>query len=236
MLSPQIAEFVRKTQMNNGFDLGELPKGTLLQIETQNDTFYILVLEPKEGKVALKVPDHPQLQEPQVFYHQGATGGGSTVKFGWVGVGLHLRMNPGGGGLMTTSPVKSFKVIQNEALAQELRTVGEKFDNEKTISPEEFDAAVKKTVAKCFPAKHHAEIQQFVDQFCSEGKGIMLGILDCAHKAGKLSEALQILKEDFKEHWGYRPKKFRGSFITEQDVHYANRPYQKLGIPLPPQG
>ena len=98
MLSPQIAEFVRKIETNEGFDLKEVPKGTLLQIETENDdTFYVLVLEPKKGKVALKVPGHPQLQEPQVFFHQGATGGGSVVKFGWIGVGLYLRMNPGCG-------------------------------------------------------------------------------------------------------------------------------------------
>lgn len=232
MLSPQIAEFVRKTRMNDGFDLREVPKDTLLKVETRDLTFFMLVLDSQQCKVALKA-DYPELREPQVFFHQGATGGGSMVKLGWIGVGLYLRMNPSCGGLMTIPLVKSFEIIQDETIAHELRTAGEKFDSEKPITKEEFDEITKEFVVKNFPSEHQSKIQQFVDQFCSEGKGVILGVLDRAHRAGKLQQALHVLEQQFHEHWTFRPKQFRGSFITEQDVFYVEEAYRQLGLPSP---
>lgn len=232
MVSPQIAEFVRTAETNRGFWLKDVPDGTLLKVETGNDTFRILVLDAKDGKVALKAT-HPQLQEPMVFYHQGSTGGGSMVKMGWVGVGLHLRMNPADGGLMTTGVVKSFEVIQEEAVRSELQATAEEFEKRKSISPEEFDAAVAQLIKRDFPVQYQAEVADFVGKFCMEGKGIMLGILDQARKADKLPEALKLLEVHYREHWSYRPPPLRGSFITQQDVHYADLPYKELGLELP---
>ncbi len=142
-------------------------------------------------------------------------------------------MNLASGGVMTTTPVKNFKIIEDEARIENLRIAAEEYEQRETITPEEFDKILEDLIAKNFSKEEQARVQQFVDQFCSEGKGVMLGILDRAREAGKLDEAFQILEEDFREHWNYRPPPFRGSFVTEQDVYYVNRAYQKLGLPLP---
>lgn len=232
MFSPQIAEFVRRAESSEGLNLHQLPLHTLLKIETQDHSYHMLVLEPKEGRGILEA-DHPRLREPQTFYLQGATGGGSVVKLGCIIVGLHLRMNLASGGLLVTSRVKSVRVVEDAVRRQKLSASAEAAEKPEAFSPEEFDRAVRALLDQKFPAEYRGEVQQFVGQFCPEGKGIMLGILDRAREAGKLDEALRLLGEDFKEHWDYRPPHVRGSFITEQDVYYVQRAYQRLGIPLP---
>jgi len=142
MISPQIAEFIQRAEVNEGFSLKELSKNMLLEIKTQNHIFYILLLNPKEGEVILQ-SDHPQLQEPQVFYHQGSTDGGSVVKLNWIGVGFRLRMNHASGGLMTTSIVKSFKIIEDETRTKNFLKAAEAYEQQETISSEEFDKNVR---------------------------------------------------------------------------------------------
>ena len=235
MISSELAAFIAKTERNDGFALKDVPAGTLLKIQTQNETLFVLVADPAEGKVILKASKTQDLKEPNVFFLQGSTGGGSAVKLDWIGVGLHLRMNAGEGGLLRTSPVKSFEVIEDEKLKKELEAARDSFDSAKPISTEEFERVAEEIISKSFPSDRQDRIRILVNEFNIEGKGIMLGILDRAHQVGKLDQAIEICKRQFQKHWSFRPKNLRGSFIIEKDAWYIEEAYRQLGIPSPAQ-
>jgi hypothetical protein len=232
MLSTEIQQFIRRANASEGFKLEEVLADTLIQIRTRDHTYLMLVTEPASRTVVVKA-DHPQLQKPRVFYLQGSTGGGSVVRMGWVGKGLHLRMNFAEGGVLTTTPIESFEAVEDESLHEELTSAAKEFDSRETVSPEEFDKAVEEIVRKEFPVKFQQKILEFLNEFCPSGKGTMLGIFHYAHKAEKLEEAIRVLEDDYEEHWQYRPPPFRGSFITEVDVDYVEGAYRKLSLPLP---
>lgn len=231
MLSPQLVALAKA----GGFALKDVLAGTLMEIETFHDTFWVLVLDPAEGKVVVE-STNPQLLVATVFYHQGATSGGSAVKLGWFGVGYRLCMNAGAGGVLSTSVVQHIRSIKDKVRVQRMVEAAKKFDRRKTISSDEFAAKVRELIVKEFPADQRGRITAFVSKFNLEGQGVMLGILSRAHAVRKLTQALEILDEDFREHWSFRPPLVRGSFLTEHDVDYVERAYQKLGLPSPQRG
>lgn len=231
MLSPQLVSLAKA----GGFDIKDVPQGTLMEVETSHDTFWILVVDPAESKIVVE-GTHPNLLQPLVFIHQGATNGGSAVKMGWLGTGLCLRMNLAAGGLLCTSTVKNIQFVEEPDRAARLAEAGQKFDQQPVISTEEFDVIVRELITKEFPADQQERITTFINEFNNEGKGVMLGILSRAQAAGKLAQAQEILDTDFHEHWSYRHPRIRGSLINEQDVFYIERAFQKLGLPSPQRG
>ena len=102
-----------------------------------------------------------------------------------------------------------------------------------TPTPEQVKEATRQFVAETFPSNRSRRIHALVDEFNMEGQGNMLGVLEGAHKVGKLDEALTLLETQFKEHWSYYPKALRGSFITVKDEMKIRDAYKKLEIPLP---
>lgn len=231
MISPQLVALAQA----EGFDIEHVPSGTLIEVKTQNDTFWLLVVDPQQGRIVLE-STHRELQKPMVFNYQGATSGGSAVKLGCMAVGFRMRMNPAEGGILTTSTVRSIEFPEDPERAARLAAADVEDEQRPTMSEEEFVRRVQETIDKEFPEDRRERIRVFVAEFNSEGQGIMLGIMSRAHAVGKLDQALEILDKDFKEHWGRRPPFARGSFITEQDVHYVERAYQQLGLPSPQQG
>ena len=232
MLSPQLRKFIETSEKNEGFDLKDAPVGTLLRIRTQNHVYDMLIVKPDGGLVVLQ-SDNEQLKKPSMVLYQGATDGGSAVRLGRISVGLHMRMSPANGGLFTTSRVKMFVVLQDKKLARKLQAVADEYEKLPEFSEKEFDKALNSILEKNFPAAIQPEIKKLLDAFNWEGRGVMLGFLDRARAAGKLKAAIMIVREDLEEHWSYRPKQFRGSFITEKDTYYVQQMYVRLGIPLP---
>lgn len=102
-----------------------------------------------------------------------------------------------------------------------------------TPSPEQIQKATEEFVAETFPSNRLRRIHALVGEFNLEGKGNMLGILERAHKAGKLDEALDMLEAQLREHWSYYPKELRGSFITVKDEMKIRDTYHILGIQVP---
>ncbi len=98
---------------------------------------------------------------------------------------------------------------------------------------EQVREATRQFVSETFPSNKSSRIHALVDEFNMEGQGNMLGLLEGAHKVGKLDEALDLLEAQYREHWSYYPKALRGSFITEKDEMKIRNSYKQLGIPLP---
>ncbi|KKR14648.1 MAG: hypothetical protein UT43_C0020G0016 [Parcubacteria group bacterium GW2011_GWC1_39_29] len=230
MLSPQVVEFVARIKSNYGFDITEAPKNTLLEVTTRNTTFHVLIVEPKNSVIVI---DHPALKQLPVCYYQGSTAMGSIVRTGWIGIDLHMNMNPVTGGFMTTSPVKSFRIIDDLALSEKLMDTYRQYQKMPRLDVKAFEAKVMQIIESEFPPNQKENILALINEFNAEGKGVMLGILSRAHKAGKLAEALEILNRHLTKHWTYRPPEIRGSFITGEDVRYVELAYQELGIPFP---
>ena len=230
MLSPQVVEFVARIKSNYGFDITEAPKNTLLEVTTRNTTFHVLIAEPKDSVIVI---DHPALKQLPVCYYQGSTAMGSIVRTGWIEIGTHMNMNPVMGGFMTTSPVKSFKIIDDLALFEKLMDTYRQYREMPPLDVKAFETKVIGIIESEFPPDQKEDILALINEFNVEGKGVMLGILSRAHKAGKLIKALEILNRHLAKHWMYRPPEIRGSFITDKDVYYVELAYQELGIPFP---
>jgi len=230
MLSPQVVEFIARIKSNYGFDITEAPKNTLLEVTTRNTTFHVLIAEPKDSVIVI---DHPALKQLPVCYYQGSTAMGSIVRTGWIEIGTHMNMNPVMGGFMTTSPVKSFKIIDDLALFEKLMDTYRQYREMPPLDVKAFETKVIGIIESEFPPDQKEDILALINEFNVEGKGVMLGILSRAHKAGKLIKALEILNRHLAKHWMYRPPEIRGSFITDKDVYYVELAYQELGIPFP---
>jgi len=232
-LSPEIQEFIEQTEQSEGFNIKEVPQGTLIDVETRSGSVYTLVVsDPENHEVALVGP-HDGLREPTLYYLQGATGGGSMVKTGWIGKGLRLRLN-GPGTLLTTSPVVNFQFNSEPERGPQMLAEAES----KRPEPATEDALDKFNrmldgIIDTFPDEHQGRARGLVNEFNSQGRGIMVRIFELANEQGKLPAALDLIEKQYREHWAYRAPEIRGSFITEQDVHYIHAAYEELDLPLP---
>ena len=91
----------------DGVDVRELAPGAIVIMRTRHSRYRLVVVEPKTQRVLVNGGEwFPEPTEAQLV---GATGGGSMLKPGWIGVGLRvelLRMNQP----ITTSPVDDVTV------------------------------------------------------------------------------------------------------------------------------
>lgn len=233
---PTLAELTQKAEKDGGFTVDELPTGTLFELRTKSGSLYsVMVTNPKECEVALVGGSHPQLQEPDLYELQGSTFGGSLCKLGWVGIGPCPRLTILRGGLVTIGQVRSCVFVGDTKRAADImaraeaRRPREMTDQELEGLQKEIDGLIDKK----FSGEDHEKVRELVHCFGLEGQGVMLGYLDRAQDADKLQEALAVLERHYEEHWSYRPKEMRGSFITEQDVDYINWAYLEISLPMP---
>lgn len=236
-LSPNLRKFVEAVQKGDGFEVKQLPENTLLELVTKHDHRYtVLVTNPEKGEVVLFGEGVKELREPQLFILQGSTFGGSAVKIGWIGTGLRPRLNPLIGGLVTLSPVKEINFINDPEKAQRIRRQVEASRPPKATEAEIEEAKknLGKWIEEKFAGGQLEEVKRLVGEFAfPDGQGVILGILDRAREAGKLTQALETLERQLADHWSWRPPMFRGLFINEKDVAYIHQAYQELGLPFP---
>ncbi|MFH1047639.1 MAG: hypothetical protein V1738_05020 [Patescibacteria group bacterium] len=89
----------------------------MFEITTASGSIYTLVVSDPTTKEVVFTNPRGAFREPQMYLLQGATTGGSTIRVGFVGLGLRLRLS-GAGVLITTSPVISYRELhdRNRAL------------------------------------------------------------------------------------------------------------------------
>ena len=101
---------IKASEKNGGIDLSKLPPGTRVEAQTLNTLYKICVV----GDGTFEVEGGKYFPSPTVTRIAGSTWGGSMLKMKWLGVDMHIEManpNPTGGRIMTTTAVKSLKVI-----------------------------------------------------------------------------------------------------------------------------
>jgi hypothetical protein len=102
---------VKDTCDSNGVALQSLAPGTVLDVQTRNSTYRMVVLDGSDRRVLVSGGRvFPEATEARIA---GATAGGTAVKIGWIGKGLQLELSTDLG-RVTTSRVASVE-LEDEA-------------------------------------------------------------------------------------------------------------------------
>ena len=92
--------FVEAVFQTDGIGLIEVDTLTTLVVRTDNSVYRITLVTPHRGEVLVQggafFPEHTRA------CFDGSSGGGSCVKLGWVGVGLHLEFHAGDQWIITS--------------------------------------------------------------------------------------------------------------------------------------
>jgi hypothetical protein len=81
-----------------GVDLRDLPSGTTLLVKTLNSTYEVVVVAGCE--VCVRGGAH--FPDPTRACVDGASGCGSALRFGWIGVGMHAELQAGSQRIVTS--------------------------------------------------------------------------------------------------------------------------------------
>jgi hypothetical protein len=107
---PTLDGFATEASRRNGVSVETLAAGAALLVRTRHSTYRIVVLDGSHHLVRVEGGVFP---EPTVVRLTGATFGGSTLKAGWIVVGLRIEFGLGPRQI-TSSSVQSF-VIEDTA-------------------------------------------------------------------------------------------------------------------------
>jgi RNA polymerase-binding transcription factor DksA len=94
-----------------GIALESLAPYDTIWVQTRNSNYRIFLLDPRSGH-ALVEGGHHFVESVEAIVN-GSTFGGSTIKGGWIGIGLRLEMRIKSR-IASTSPVQSFRVEPHE--------------------------------------------------------------------------------------------------------------------------
>jgi hypothetical protein len=90
-LTPQpLGQFAQERGCSDGIDFQSLEIGTTVHVHTRYSSYHLVVTDPENG--CALVTGGRLFLEPTPIRIEGATAGGSAIKAGWIGVGLHLEM------------------------------------------------------------------------------------------------------------------------------------------------
>ena len=101
-LSKEINRSIIQSEIEGGVYLEALPEGTALELQTQNRRYRIL----NQWRGQVLISGHPEFcPDPRRACIHGSTWGGSMIKPGFIGRGMHLEFAPVEGGVITTSRI-----------------------------------------------------------------------------------------------------------------------------------
>ena len=106
-------EFVREASNTGGLSLHALQPLTTLLVDTRNSVYRIILLPGGHSRILIQggrfFPDFVEA------HLAGSSSGGSSLKTGWIGVGLHLEIHSAGR-CIVTSRIHSVNVHQVASL------------------------------------------------------------------------------------------------------------------------
>ena len=105
--------FARESGERDGIALQTLDTGVCLTVKTRRSSYRLVVLDNARRLV---LAEGGIFAEPTVVQLSGATFGGSTLKVGWILVGLRVEFGVGSKQI-TSSPVQSVMIESPSQLA-----------------------------------------------------------------------------------------------------------------------
>jgi hypothetical protein len=91
-LMPEVNAAIIESEIDGGAWIKDLPVGKTLKVTTRNTVYFIERVA--EGNEGLTIQGHPRYcPEPTPAHILGSTFGGSMLKIGFVGRGMHLEFS-----------------------------------------------------------------------------------------------------------------------------------------------
>jgi hypothetical protein len=108
-LSDPINQAIEQSERDGGIWIRDLKSGDRVLITTRNSVYSLVKTSEKE----YTIEGHPQFcPTPVTVQIAGSTWGGSMLKMGWIGVGMHLEFRVPHFGTLTTSRIKSVEIVK----------------------------------------------------------------------------------------------------------------------------
>jgi hypothetical protein len=101
-LHPDILLRIENAKKQGGVRLDELAVGTKLEVQTRNTLYRISVL----GNSKYLVEGGRKFPHPTETYLGGSTWGGSMIKVGWLGIGMHMEFTE-----CVTTAVETIRIV-----------------------------------------------------------------------------------------------------------------------------
>ncbi len=232
-LDPRLVALIQKSERDGGIFLKDVPnpEDAIVEVHTQNSIYTIAIIDLEKGEVAMQGGKY--LPEPELCYFRGSTFGGSMIKVGWVGVGMHLEVNSSRAGLLTTSSIRTVKVKEDGELAGSMRKKV-KVTAPRVMTEAEARAAIQQFVEESFPPNVRPKALDMIGRFSLNGQIAIATLLRYALEQEKFERALALLERFYREHWFYQHPEVRGDpEFTTVNAQYLERAYAELGIALP---
>lgn len=231
-LDPRLLAKIKQSEKDGGVFLQEIPNGHIVEVHTGNSVYTIAVIDKEKNKVAMQ-GNGKHLQQPTVSYLQGSTFGGSLIKVGWIGVGMHLEAQLAGGGVLTTSVIQTVEIKKDAKKAKELMEKS-LATAPKEATREEARSAIQKFIEDKFPVALKPEVAQIIETFSINGQIAIVTLLETALWHEKFEAAKQLIFKFWQEHWSYQAPEIRGDHLfSPANAHYLERAYRELELPLP---
>jgi hypothetical protein len=237
-ISRELNDFVADER---GFSINKLTAGTLVDIQTGRTRYAIVVVHPAKSEVAM-VGSRVEFAEPELWILQGSSRGGSCMKMQWIGVGLTFAMNRmSDGGLMESSPVKTFEFRDDPAEAKRITDAAEAKRPRIMTAKEEaeykkkFAAVIETFIEKHFPEEHRERVREFAGRFKNgNAVGTVLGVLSQGLKYEKFELAFALLEADWQEQWQFQPDELAGDpDLMPLNARRWEALWANLGVPTP---
>jgi len=240
-LSPELNAAIQAGDENR-IDIKTQQRGMMFDVVTGHTKYTIVVVDPEKQEIAM-VTDNPEIPGTDLWCLMGAGWGGSMMKIGFIVVGAQMRMRRLSGGLIETSPVKSFSLRDEPEEAKRIIDKAESrrpqfmTEEEEREYDAQFAEAIERIIAKEFPVDKQEWIREMIGRFGNTStKGVVLGVLSQAQKYGRFDKAQQLLERDWKRHWYYQPPQVAGDpEFMPLNAHRWDALYRELDIPLPSQ-
>lgn len=227
-INPRLLAKIDQSDKDGGYFLENIENGVLVKKATRNSLYILTRIAGEKGQVAITGGQH--IPRPRVGYLHGSTYGGSMIKVGWIGKGMHLEVALVGGGILTTSAIQEISLEQNPTEAEAMIRLAQ--DNSpKEMTKEEVEQWIEQFVSENFSDEVRQEARNMIGRFSLNGQVAISGVLALAYKQEKFGKALELLEEFYAEHWAYQPFEIRGDpTFTTKNALYIERAYQELGI------
>ena len=162
-LSAKLNAIVQEGNNSPSIDIKAQKKGTMFDVIVDHIKYTIVVVDPNGQEVALTTND-PNIQEIDIWHLMGAGWGGSTIKIGYIVVGAQMRMRRLSGGLIETSPVKSFSFRDEPEEAKRILDKAESRRPQMATKAEiqEYEAKFKKAIEQLIAKEFSSEEQEWV--------------------------------------------------------------------------
>ena len=95
-----LSGFVVEADDEEGVAIESLEPGTALTVQTLNSQYRLIVTDGEQGQVL--VEGTARFPEPTPAVVQGSSAGGSLLKTGWIGPGLHMELRVGSHRVITS--------------------------------------------------------------------------------------------------------------------------------------